>query len=103
MDLDRVSTAQGDLRPALACQMGELTLFTRLAAGAWLGRGDLGLLIAPYVKREQCAAQLVLCAHQKFDGLSRLDRPHKIDRAIQDSRCVAGFHRAFRRSREYAG
>src|SRR4249920_1697535 len=102
MDLDRVPAAQRDLRPAFSCQVDKLTLFTGLAAGAWPVRGDLSLLVAPHVEREQGAAQLVFCSYQELDGLGRLDRSHQVDRAVQDSRCVTGLDRAFRRSREHA-
>jgi len=40
---------------ALARQMNKLMLFTGLAASAGPGRGDLSLLVAPYVKGEQRA------------------------------------------------
>src|SRR5689334_18928287 len=53
MDLNRVPAAQGDLWPALSCQMDKFTLFAGLAAGTRPVCGDLSLLIAPYVKGEQ--------------------------------------------------
>src|SRR5215467_10893896 len=99
MNLHGVSAAQGNLRAALAGQVGELPPAAGLAVRVRLVRSDLRLLISPDVERQQRPPQRVFCAYQELDGLGCLDGSDQVDRAVQYACRVAGLNRSFRRSR----
>src|SRR5580704_9942883 len=80
MDLHRIPAAQRDLGTVFSPQISKVTLLADWALRPGSGGADFGLVIGPQIAAQEGSAHLVLCAHQKLQGLGHLDRGGEIDR-----------------------
>ena len=103
VDLDGVSTAEGDLGAVLARGVGEDALVADRAARARSCSVDLGAGVEPEVVGEQGAAHEVRLASEEFEGFGDLDGGGQVDGGGEDAGGVAGFDRAGWGTGEEAG
>ena len=98
VDLDGVAAAEGDVRAALAGEVGEDALSADLAAGARRAGGDLGACLtaltlgSPEIEGEQGAAHEVGLAGEELERLGDLDGGGEVDGGGEDASGVAGVH-----------
>src|SRR5215469_10594324 len=102
MNLNRVSSAEGDEGPALTRQVDEFALFASTATGPGLGRGNFGLLVKPKIPRKESAPQSAIGAREQLHGLGRGHRSGILDRRVENPRGLAGFDHSARGFRKHA-
>src|SRR5205085_2608626 len=102
VNLNRISSAQCDVRSAFARQMNETVLSTGSAARPRVPSRHLPTLIFPDIERQQCAANLLFCTDQNLDGFGSSNRRNHIHNGTQHSCRLAGFNCSLWRIRKDA-
>ena len=101
MNLDRVASAQGDVRPPCAGQVYKVLVVAHAATRPPSWR-YLGALVPPNIEGEQASPQSILSTHKQLHSFGRCDRCHQIGHRIQNACRLAGFKCAAWQIREYA-
>lgn len=103
VDLDRVPSAEGDLRAACALEMRETVVGADLAVGPRGAGADLGVVAGPEIQRKERAPQGRGVSGEELEGFGDGERGGEVDGGVENAGGVAGFHDARRRCREDAG
>lgn len=82
MNLNRVSAAECDVRPACSREVYEIMLLAGSTAGTRLAGGHFGVFIPPEINRDQGATKLGLRADQELQGFAGCKGGNEINRRI---------------------
>jgi hypothetical protein len=103
MNLNGVSAAEGDMRPAFARQVSEFAKIADRAAPARYGARYLGAFRGPEIEREQCSTHERGLMGEKFKCLGDLNGSREVDCRRENARGIAGLDGTGRRLGKKAG